>query len=99
MIKANQLPQEVEARFQALLAERNWLVHSSCSSSRDAIYNDQACNRLIERLKSIAEEAHLLLKEVGMYTEGFVKKHGVSVEKLDELAAQTLKRWHQDNAL
>jgi len=34
LTKAKQLPREVEKRFQALLVERNWLVHSSQSSSR-----------------------------------------------------------------
>lgn len=99
LVKAEQLLQTVEARFKALLAERNWLVHSSRSSSCDAVHNDQACNRLIERLNAIAEEARLLLKEVGAQAEAFVKSHGISTKNIDQLAEQALKRWHGEDAL
>ena len=99
LVQAKQLPQEVEARFQALLADRNWLVHSSRSSSRNAVHNDQACTELISRLDNVAEEARFLLKEVGKCAEAFVKKHGVSEAKIDQLAAETLIAWHGGNAL
>ena len=97
LTKAKQLPREVEKRFQALLVERNWLVHSSRSSSRDAIHSDQACDRLIERLDTIAEEARLLLKEVVKHAEAFVKKHGVNTANIDKIASQTLKKWHGED--
>jgi hypothetical protein len=99
LAKAKQLPQEVETRFQTLLKERNWLVHGSRSSSRNAIHDDQACNSLIERLDRIAEEGRMLLKEIGKHAEAFVKKYGVSTQKIEELAAETLDKWHGDNAL
>lgn len=94
LVKAKLLTQEMEVRFRAVLSERNWLVHNSRSSSRDAIHSDQACNRLIERLNILAEESILLLKEVGKHAEVFVNKHGLSSVNVDELAAQTLRKWH-----
>lgn len=98
LVKAKQLPQEVEDRFKALLSERNWLVHSSRASSRPAIHNDHACQILIERLDIIAEEARLLLKEVAKQVEAFVKRHGISTANIAELASQTLSEWHGENA-
>ena len=98
LVKAKHLPAHVEPRLLALLKERNWLVHSSRSTSREATHNDAACRRVVQRLDSIAEEARQLMKVVGMAAEEHAMKHGVPVEKIDELAAQTLKAWHGGNA-
>jgi hypothetical protein len=98
LVKAKHLPGDVEPRFQALLKERNWLVHSSRSTSRDAIHNDAACSRLSQRLEAIAEEARLLLKIIGKAAEEHVKRHGISSKEIDEITAQTLKTWHSGNA-
>jgi uncharacterized protein YutE (UPF0331/DUF86 family) len=98
LVRAKHLPEQVESRFQALVAERNWLVHNSRATSRNAMHDDEACGKLTARLDQIAEEAHLLLKEVGKCAEAFVKKYGVSTAKIDELAAETLNAWHKENA-
>lgn len=99
LVKAQKLPEALESKFKLLLSERNWLVHDSRSGSRDAVHNDQACSRLVERLDAIAEEARILLKEVGIEVEAFVKNNGVSTEKIDQLAEKILKEWHGENAL
>lgn len=93
LIKTKDLPDDVEVRFKALLKERNWLVHGSRSTSRDAIYSDASFAKLIERLDLIAEEALLLLRIIGKATEEHVMRHGVSNEQINELAKQTLKTW------
>lgn len=98
LVKAKHLPSDAEVRFQALLKERNWLVHSSRSTNRDAIHSDAACSKLSKRLETIAEEARLLLKVVGKAVEEHVMRHGVSAEKISELAEQTLVAWHGGNA-
>ncbi|MGF6153830.1 hypothetical protein [Pseudomonas fluorescens] len=95
LVKTKHLPHDILARFQTLLTERNWLVHSSRSSSRDAIHNDQAFQEMIGRLESIASEAELLLKEVRKNTEEFVKRNSISKERIEELTAQLLKSWHE----
>lgn len=95
LVKTKYLPDNILERFQTLLAERNWLVHSSRASSRDAFHNDQACQKIIDRLGSVASEAELLLKEVGKHTEEFVKRHGISAEEIEKLTVQTLKNWHE----
>ena len=97
LVQAKQLPQAIEARFQTLLAERNWLVHSSRASSRSAVYDDQACGNLLGRLDAIANEAGMLLKEIGRITEVFVRRHGVCEARIEELTAETLRSWHGDD--
>ncbi len=98
LVKAQKLPKALESRFNLLLSERNWLVHCSRSGSRDAVHNDQAFNKLIGRLDAMAEEAHLLLKELGLQVEAFVRKHGVSKKNIDQLAEKTLREWHGETA-
>lgn len=99
LLKSSHLSQAVELRFQALLSERNWLVHQSRSTSRDAIHSDGACAKLVTRLEAIAEEARLLLHEVLVHAEAFLRKHGVSAEQVNKVVEQTLRQWHGDNAL
>jgi hypothetical protein len=99
LVKARRLSKQLEARFQALLAERNWLVHSSRSTSRDAIHSAQACQALIHRLDKIAGEASALIKEIGKEAEIFVKKYGVAAEQVQKQTAETLRRWHAEDAL
>jgi hypothetical protein len=98
LTKAKRLAEPAERRFKALLAERNWLVHSSQSSSRRAVYEDAACATLIARLDRIADEAHALIRVIGTEAELFAKKHGVSDSEVDSLAAETLKRWHGEES-
>lgn len=84
LMKTSQLPQAVELRFQELLSERNWFVHQSRSMSRDAVHNDGACAKLVSRLEAIAKEARLLLQEVMIQADAFVRKHGVSTEQISK---------------
>lgn len=80
-------------RFQALLKDCNWLVHSSNTDSKKALDDDAAYVELHRRLKSIAEEAGRLLKEISALAEEFVLRHGVSIEALEVRTAEILKEW------
>lgn len=92
--KAGKMPEALEAPFLALLKERNWLVHSSRSTSRTAVLSDAKCEALLQRLEQISEEARLLIKKVGASAEQFVASHGVSVQEIDRLTHQVLESWH-----
>lgn len=93
LLKAGLLSSELATRFTKLLEERNWLVHKSRATSRSAIYNDGSMRRLLARLDGIAEEALLLLKEVGSLSEVFVRQHGVSEQYINENAQKLLQHW------
>lgn len=94
LTKGDKLPEELASRFQKLLRERNWLVHSSRETSRNAVYHDDLCARLIERVDAIGEEAHQLLIEVNKVAIAFVAKHGIKIDHVAKLAARTLNEWH-----
>ena len=91
---AGKLPEALESRFMSLLKERNWLVHSSRSTNRTAIFDDESCHSLVERLEQIAEEARLLLHEIGTASSKFVFQNGVSKEEIDRLTQEVLHSWH-----
>ena len=99
LVKAKLLPTNIAVRFQKLLGERNWLVHSSRASSRNAIHSDSMCTRLLDRLERISEEALTLLKEIETHREVFVRKHGVRAEQIDEMAAQILQQWQGNETI
>lgn len=97
--KAGKMPEVLESRFLNLLKERNWLVHSSRSTSRDAVQLDAPCNALLDRLKQIADETMLLLKEVGKLAEQFVVPHGILTQDIDRLTNEVLASWHGEIAV
>ncbi|NBQ68670.1 MAG: hypothetical protein EBU46_07510 [Nitrosomonadaceae bacterium] len=94
LIKGNHLPSELNARFSALLLERNWLVHNSRASSRSAIYHQPDYEQLITKVDSIADESLSLLKELSKQSEIYLLKIGITTEKLQSITEQTLQQWH-----
>jgi hypothetical protein len=91
--ESDHLPKKLLERFQALLKERNWLVHSSNADSKRALVSEDAYIGLHRRLESIVDEAARLLKEISALSEKFVLGHGVSPETLEVKIAATLKEW------
>ncbi len=96
-IRANLFPPPLAQRFEALLAERNWLVHNSHDESRSAVHQDRACTQVIARVEAIAKEAGALMTELNVLGMAFVVKHGKSMNRVMDIAAQTLTEWrHRD---
>lgn len=93
---AGKMPAAIETRFVALLKQRNWLVHSSRATNRNAIHDDQACESLLVQLEQLAEETKLLLREIGNASEEFVLQHGVTKQEVDRLTQEILNSWHSD---
>lgn len=91
--KSEYFPKDVLVRFQALLKDRNWLVHSSNTDSKKALDDDAAYFDLHRRLAAIGGEAGLLLKEISALSEKFVLARGVSMEALEARTAEILKEW------
>lgn len=91
--KSEHLPKDLLERFQALLKDRNWLVHSSNADSKKALDDDVAYIDLHRRLESILDEAGRLLQEISALSEKFVLGHGVSMEALEARIAETLGKW------
>lgn len=99
LTKAGLLSPELKIRFDNLLIDRNWLVHKSRTDYPSAVYEDLSMRKILSRLEIIANEALALLKEIGIRTESFVKKHGVSPKYIDDMAEKLLKQWHESNTL
>jgi uncharacterized protein YutE (UPF0331/DUF86 family) len=95
--KAGVLPESLEIQLQAILKERNWLVHQSRATSRLAIHSDVALRELLLRLDRLADSALEALRSLGEFVEVHGRKHGVSQEYIDRIAANLLKQWTQSN--
>jgi uncharacterized protein YutE (UPF0331/DUF86 family) len=96
--EAGKMPSELEARFQSLLRERNWLIHSSRDTDRRAVLDDSACQSLLTRVDAIAEEASLLLRELAACADTYVLTQGIADHVVEELTRQVLETWHTENA-
>ena len=97
--EAGLLSSELEFRLTNLLSERNWLVHKSRASSRNAIHSNSATQKLILRLNAIAQESLDLLREFGMLAERYVKECGVSEQYINETANRLIEEWHASDAI
>ena len=89
--RSEHLPKDVLVRFQSLLKDRNWLVHSSNADSKKALNDEAAYVGLHRKLESIVEESAQLLREILALSEKFVLGHGVSMADLETRTAEILK--------
>ena len=96
--RSEHLPKDVLVRFQALLKDRNWLVHSSKADSKKALNDEAAYVGLHRKLESIVEESAQLLREILALSEKFVLGHGVSMADLETRTAEILKEWQSEMA-
>jgi len=94
LAKTKKLPVTLLARFQVLLKERNWLVHSSRTDSNKALIDDLSFARLQSRLEAITDEAGRLLKEISEQSQTFVISKGIPSEVIEAKTAQILSQWH-----
>ncbi|NOS97930.1 MAG: hypothetical protein HOP25_05605 [Methylotenera sp.] len=99
LAKSNLLSNEIESKFQAILTERNWLVHNSRASSRNSIHDEVAYQKLMSKLDTLKEQTLLFLKEIEGHMQQYVEKHGVNLTQIDEIAARTIQEWHNNVAL
>ncbi len=66
---------------------------------RNLLKTSLAGNALLDRLKQIADETMLLLKEVGKLAEQFVVPHGILTQDIDRLTNEVLASWHGEIAV
>lgn len=90
---AGKMPDDLKESYAFILAERNWLVHSSRLTSQHAVYQDKACQELLMRLKKLVEETSGLLTAVGKECEKFMSQRGVSKQDIDRYTQEILTAW------
>ena len=80
-------------RFEALVEERNWLIHRSRHQNRKDLYDDVARQKLIDRIEALADEALQLAKALEKTTEDYMIALGIPKAELDRRAAIILGEW------
>lgn len=96
--RAGKMPDDLKECYAAILAERNWLVHSSRLTNQHAVYQDEACEILLIRLNNLVEKTNVLMKAVGNQCEKFVSQQGVSEQEIDRYTQEILTAWQTGNA-
>lgn len=82
-----------ESRFRHLLNERNWLVHRSRDTSRNAIESDAETEEFIQRINAIGDETMQLMREMGSLAENYVRANGVTQADVDAAARALRDSW------
>jgi hypothetical protein len=98
LAKAGLLDDELSSRFNALLDERNWLVHRSKADSRDAVHNKDRARQFVHRLEAIGDETDALLKKIVGMAQRFVTERGVSTREIAQATRQLLQQWQSGDA-
>jgi hypothetical protein len=80
-------------RLEALVDERNWLVHRSRHQNRKDLYSPERRQALIDRIEALAAEALSIAKEFENATEEHLLSFGVSKAELDARAAAIYRDW------
>jgi hypothetical protein len=93
LIAARSLPDDVTGRFEALVKERNWLVHNSLEENRKASINDGCFEAFLLRLEAMVNETNALMRELLVRAEEFVLSRGVRADQIEAKTAETLKLW------
>lgn len=92
--KTGLLDAGLQTRFDKILDERNWLVHESRGTSRNALSSDSGTDEVVGRVDALAEEALSLIQVLGSKIEDYVRTQGVSMNDVDEQASALLEQWH-----
>lgn len=79
--------------LDALLAERNWLVHRSRRGSRAVLAQPAVYQELSGRLDRIADDALSCLKTVAAEVESYVTSVGVDRDLIDREANRLIEQW------
>ncbi|MFM0134118.1 hypothetical protein [Paraburkholderia sediminicola] len=98
LAKAGLLDDELSSRFNALLDERNWLVHRSKADSRDAVHNKDSARQFVHRLEAIGDETDALLKKIVGMAQRFVTERGVPTQEIARATRQLLQQWQSGDA-
>jgi ribosomal protein S13 len=93
---ANVLEVAIANRLQALLEERNWLVHHAKRESRGVLNDAPRYEQLIARLDRIGVEATALISDLGNALVDYVRTSGVSRENIDSEATRLARSWGYD---
>lgn len=93
LVAAKSLPEVISARFEALVKERNWLVHNSLDENRKATADEGRFEVFIFRLEAIVDEVKALMKEISAHAERFALSQGVLPEQIEAKTLETLKEW------
>lgn len=92
--KAGLLDVGLQARFDKILEERNWLVHRSRGTNRNVISSGSGMAEVVGRVDVLAEEALALLRILGSMIDAYMREQGVSKEEIDKRASDLLEQWH-----
>jgi hypothetical protein len=99
MKTAGLLGDALEVRFQALLTERNWLVHRSRNEGNVAIANEEVAATLIARINEIADESRLLISEIAVLSAEFLLSSGVDPDAVRKATEEVIHRWEANDAI
>jgi hypothetical protein len=80
-------------RFEALVQERNWLVHHSRNENRSDLFDDNARQKVIDRIETMANEAYQLALALKATTEDHMVSQGITKEEIDRRASQIFREW------
>jgi hypothetical protein len=91
--RAGILPNGLAGRLEGALEERNWLVHRARREYRGVLADMALYSSLSQRVDKLAEDARVLLNELGGEVESFIRSSGIDMEAVDREAQRLAASW------
>lgn len=93
LTRAGVVPGELGLRLESLLKERNWLVHRARRETRGALSSQREFARLLDRIRTISDQALALLRELAPVVEDYVVSSGVDRGFIDRESDRLARSW------
>ena len=90
------IPPHLAKRFEALLEERNWLIHNCVTDEFLSLRNTAERQRLFQRIDGFSEEAIALQGEMHGFFEKWYTELGYDLDRSYVLAKTMLKNAEQN---
>ena len=77
--------------FEALVGERNWLIHSAMLDCSDGLYTDEGRFSLLSRVRQLAQDAIDLKKRIYVDVRDWCIQQGIDVGMAEAMGGREFK--------
>ncbi len=86
------IPQDLEARFDRFVEERNWLIHRSRHECGSHLYDNALRSAMFVRISMIEEEAICIQKIIYHELSKFMVSEGYDLQMAEKIAREELRK-------
>lgn len=91
--KSGVVEDEIAAKLEGILEQRNWLIHRARRENRGVLTNELRLGELLQTFGNLAEQSIELQKALTVETESYVLSTGADKAMIDAEASRLANSW------